>query len=74
VFASTVFGLKAGLATCRAVASWILSLFGYVPNAIQSADSILGIKLTASVFAALVFSLGAACLFFCRIAPRPTFR
>jgi Na+/melibiose symporter-like transporter len=51
----------------RAIASWILSLFGYVPNAIQTADSILGIKLIASVFAALVFFLGVACLFLYRI-------
>jgi sugar (glycoside-pentoside-hexuronide) transporter len=67
VFASTVFGLKAGLAIGRAMASWILSLFGYVPNAIQTADSLLGIKLIASVFAALVLFLGVACLFFYKI-------
>jgi Na+/melibiose symporter-like transporter len=67
VFASTVFGLKAGLAIGRALASWILSLFGYVPNAIQTANSILGIKLIASVLAALVFFLGVVCLFFYKI-------
>jgi Na+/melibiose symporter-like transporter len=67
VFASTVFGLKAGLAIGRAVASWIVPLFGYVPNAMQSADSILGIKLIASTFAGRVFFLGVACLFSCRI-------
>jgi GPH family glycoside/pentoside/hexuronide:cation symporter len=67
VLSSTVFGLKAGLAIGRAVASWMLSLFGYVPNAIQSVDSMLGIKSIASVLAALVFFLGVACLFLCRI-------
>jgi len=51
----------------RAMATWILSLSGYVPNAIQSADSILGIKLIASMFAALMFFLGVACLFLYRI-------
>ena len=67
VFAGTVFGLKAGLAIGRAVASWILSVFGYAPNAVQSADSILGIKLIASVFAAFVFFLGAGVLFLYKI-------
>lgn len=67
VFAATVFGLKAGLSIGRAIASWILSLFGYVPNAAQTADSILGIKLLASVFTAVAFFLGVACLFFYKI-------
>jgi Na+/melibiose symporter-like transporter len=67
VFASTVFGLKAGLAIGRPIARWILSLFGHVSNAIQSAGSILGIKLIASVFAALAFFLGVAGLFLSRI-------
>jgi Na+/melibiose symporter-like transporter len=66
-FASTVFGLKAGLGIGRAMASRILSLFGYVPNAVQTGDSILGIKLIASVFAAPGFFLGLACLFLYRI-------
>jgi hypothetical protein len=38
-----------------------------VPNAIQSADSLLGIKQIARVFAALVFFLGVACLFVPRL-------
>jgi GPH family glycoside/pentoside/hexuronide:cation symporter len=67
VFASFVFGLKAGLAIGRAIASWLLSLFGYVPNAVQTADSLLGIKLIASVIAALVFFLGVGCLFLYKI-------
>lgn len=67
VFAATVFGLKAGLSIGRAIASWVLSVFGYVPNAVQSAHSILGIKLLPSVFTAIVFFLGVACLFLYRI-------
>jgi Na+/melibiose symporter-like transporter len=34
-----------------------------VSNAIQSADSLLGIKLIARAFAALMFFLGVGCLF-----------
>ena len=38
-----------------------------MPSAIQSADSPLGIKLIASVFAALAFFLGGGCQIPCRI-------
>ena len=38
-----------------------------MPNAIQSADSLLGIRLIAGVFAALVFFLGVARLFLCSV-------
>jgi len=58
VFAATVFGLKAGLSVGRAIASWVLSMFGYVPNAVQTPDSILGIKLLA-----IAFFIAVGCLF-----------
>lgn len=67
VFAGTVFGLKTGLAIGRAAASWILSAFGYIPNAVQSAESILGIKLIASIFSAVLFFMGVGMLFLYRI-------
>ena len=67
VFAATVFGLKAGLSVGRAIAAWILAMFGYVPNAVQTAHSIVGIKLLASVFTAIVFFIGVACLFLYKI-------
>jgi Na+/melibiose symporter-like transporter len=67
VFAATVFGLKAGLSIGRSIASWLLSLFGYVPNAVQTPESLLGIKLIASVITGVVFVLGVACLFFYKI-------
>jgi glycoside/pentoside/hexuronide:cation symporter, GPH family len=63
VFAGTVFGLKAGLAIGRAIASWILSIFGYVPNAVQTAQSQQGITLLASVFSMLIFLAGVGMLF-----------
>jgi Na+/melibiose symporter-like transporter len=56
------------------VASWILSLLGYVPSAIQSAASTLGIKSVASAFAALVFCPGVACRFLHRIDTKTSIR
>ena len=67
VFAATVFALKAGLGLGRAIAAWLLSLYGYVPNASQSSDGLLGIRMIPSVFAAAVFFGGVACLFFYKI-------
>ncbi|MGE5486656.1 MAG: MFS transporter [bacterium] len=72
VFAGTVFGLKAGLAIGRSFASWILDLFGYVPNAAQTAESMLGIKLIPSVFTAIVFFLGVGFLFLYKIDAKTT--
>jgi Na+/melibiose symporter-like transporter len=56
------------------MASWILALFGYVPNAIQTADSILGIELIASLFAAQSFFLGWLDCFSTGLVPLRTSR
>jgi GPH family glycoside/pentoside/hexuronide:cation symporter len=70
VFAGTVFGLKAGLAIGRAVASWILSLFGYVPNVAQTAESLQGITLIGSIFSMVAFLAGVGVLFLYKIDAR----
>jgi len=64
VAAAVVFALWAGLALGGALAGWLFSFYGYVPNAAQTAHAILGIRLTASVYAGLAFLATAACLFF----------
>ncbi len=46
---------------------WLLSLYGYAPNAVQSAHALTGIRMTASVFSAIPFFLRAICLFFYQI-------
>src|SRR5206468_1691269 len=63
VFSAIIFALKAGLGFGGAIGGWLLSLHGYAPNAAQSAQALLGIRLTASVFPALTFSCGIICLF-----------
>jgi glycoside/pentoside/hexuronide:cation symporter, GPH family len=67
VYSALVFGLKVGLGLGGGIAGWALSAYGYVPNAVQSARSLLGIRMTASVFAATAYFLGVLCLFFYRI-------
>lgn len=67
VTSAVVFALWAGLALGGAMAGWLFSSYGYVANTAQTAHSLLGIRLTASVYAGLAFVAAAACLFFYRI-------
>jgi sugar (glycoside-pentoside-hexuronide) transporter len=65
VFAATVFALKAGLALGRALGGWLLSHFGYLPDARQqTAQGLSGIRLTASVIAGAAFLGVSVCLIF----------
>ncbi len=48
VFAGIVFALKAGLGLGGAICGWILSVYGYIPNAIQSNHALFGIRMTAA--------------------------
>jgi glycoside/pentoside/hexuronide:cation symporter, GPH family len=64
VYAGIVFALKAGLGVGGALANFITGAFGYVANAAQSAESLQGIRLTATLFAALPFAIGVLCVVF----------
>jgi GPH family glycoside/pentoside/hexuronide:cation symporter len=50
VFASAIFGTKIGLALGAWVTGLLLTWFGYVANVEQTAHSLLGIRLSMSVF------------------------
>jgi glycoside/pentoside/hexuronide:cation symporter, GPH family len=63
-FAGIVFALKAGLGIGGAICGLIVTSFGYVANTTQSDSSILGIRLTTSIFPATVFAIATAALFF----------
>ncbi len=67
VFAGIVFGLKAGLGLGGAVCGWILSAYDYVPNAVQTAHSLFGIRMAASIYPALTFFAGVVAIMFYRI-------
>ncbi|MGB8322407.1 MAG: MFS transporter [Candidatus Acidiferrum sp.] len=64
VTSAVVFALWAGLALGGAVAGWLFSAYGYVPNAEQTTQALLGIRLTASVYASVAFVAAAISLFF----------
>jgi len=64
VFSAIVFGLKAGLGFGGAISSYLLSLYGYVPNVRQSARALEGIRMAISLFPAAIFILCVGCLFF----------
>jgi len=64
VTAGVVFALWVGLALGGAIAGWLLSLYGYVPNAVQTDHALLGIRLTASLYSGAAFLACAVCLMF----------
>lgn len=64
VTSAVVFALWVGLALGGAIAGWLFSFYGYVPNAAQTARTLMGIRMTASVYAGLAFAGAAVCLAF----------
>jgi sugar (glycoside-pentoside-hexuronide) transporter len=74
IFSAVVFGLKAGLGVGGAIGGWLLSAYGYVPNAVQSERALEGIRYTASIFPAAFFAIGVGCLLFYKIDKRLNIR
>jgi len=70
VFAGIVFALKAGLGIGGFLCGSIIDSFGFVANEAQSASSIQGIKLTASIIPATTFFIGVVALFFYPISKK----
>ena len=64
VFSAIVFALKAGLGFGGAITAYVLSLYGYVPNAAQTPETLNGIRLTMSIYPAVSFGVCIACLLF----------
>jgi Na+/melibiose symporter-like transporter len=70
VFAGIVFGLKAGLGLGGAICGWILAAYNYVPNAVQTAHAIFGIRMAASIYPALTFFAGVIAIMFYGISKK----
>ena len=70
VFAGIVFALKAGLGVGGAICGGIIDAFGFIPNQIQNASAIVGIRLSASVIPAVTFLIGVIALFFYPISKK----
>jgi GPH family glycoside/pentoside/hexuronide:cation symporter len=64
VFSAATFAQKAGWGIGGALAGWLLALFQFVPNEIQSDTSINGIKLMISVIPGILYMSCAILLFY----------
>lgn len=62
IFSAMIFGLKVGLSLGGGLGAFILSKYGYVPDAVQTAGAISGIKMSVSIYPGLIFIVGAASL------------
>ena len=70
IYATIMFGLKAGLSLGAAMAGQLLKLYGYIPNVSQTARALLGIRLTISIYPALLYLVIVICMFFYKIGKK----
>jgi GPH family glycoside/pentoside/hexuronide:cation symporter len=63
-FSAAVFAQKAGWGIGAAVAGWLLTAFNYVPDAIQTASALMGIKLLVSVIPGILYMSCAGFMIF----------
>jgi glycoside/pentoside/hexuronide:cation symporter, GPH family len=71
-FSAAVFAQKAGWGIGAAIAGGILTLVHYVPNAVQTASALTGIKLLVSVIPGVLYMSCAIFMFFYNIDARMT--
>jgi Na+/melibiose symporter-like transporter len=70
IYATIMFALKTGLSLGGALAGWLLSAYGYKANAAQTPESLMGIRLTISIYPAMFFFIVVICLFFYSIGKK----
>lgn len=64
VYSTSTFAQKMGVAFGGAIAMWVLAGFGYEAKTVQSAESLLGIRLVLSWIPAGIALIGTVLLFF----------
>jgi len=64
VMSASLFALKLGVALGASILAWLLAAYGYVPNVQQTVTSLLGIKLSISIYAAIPAFIGAGIMMF----------
>ncbi len=72
VFSAATFAQKAGWGIGGALAGWMLSVFDFIPNEVQTETSIMGIKLMVSVFPGILYMSCAILLYFYSIDHKTT--
>jgi glycoside/pentoside/hexuronide:cation symporter, GPH family len=73
-FSAATFAQKAGWGIGAAIAGWLLTVFNYVPNAVQTASALLGIKLLVSVIPGVLYMSCALFMIFYAIDANTTDR
>jgi GPH family glycoside/pentoside/hexuronide:cation symporter len=64
IMAASLFALKLGIALAGTFQAWILKIYEFVPNTIQSATALSGIKLLVSIFPAIAGIIAVALMVF----------
>ncbi|MFI5186855.1 MAG: MFS transporter [Chitinophagales bacterium] len=68
IFSAMIFGLKVGLSLGGGLGAFLLSKYGYIADAPQQTTAAInGIKMSVSIYPGLIFTIGAALLFWYRI-------
>jgi glycoside/pentoside/hexuronide:cation symporter, GPH family len=70
IYATILFGLKAGLSLGGAIAGWLLSGYGYRANAVQTPEALRGIRMTISIYPAVFFVVVVICLLAYKISKK----
>jgi len=71
-FSAAVFAQKAGWGIGAAIAGWILAASSFVPNVVQNATTITGIKLLVSVIPGILYMSCALFMIFYKIDAKTT--
>jgi len=64
IYATVLFALKLGLSLGGFLAGWLLTGYGYHPHVAQTEHALLGIRLTISIYPAILYSIVVAALCF----------
>lgn len=64
IMAASLFALKLGVALGGAITGWVLGIYDFTPNAIQTPETLEGIKLLVSVIPAVFGILAFVVMFF----------
>jgi len=70
IYATILFGLKAGLSLGGAIAGWLLSGYGYKAGAVQTPEALQGIRMTVSIYPAVFLVIIVVCLFCYKITKK----
>ncbi len=64
IYATILFGLKLGLSLGGFLAGWLLSIYGYQAKVDQTEHALLGIRMTISIYPALLYCVIVGALLF----------